>query len=57
MLYNTIQSMKKKVKKEGRIEGRVDGIAEIVLEMQKNGLPLEMIAQYTSMTIEKLQKL
>ena len=53
MLYNTIQSMKKKIKKEGRIEGRV----EVVLEMQKNGLPLEMIAKYTSMTVEKLQKL
>jgi predicted transposase/invertase (TIGR01784 family) len=64
-----IASAENKGKLEGKIEGKIEGIKEginkgkiegkieDVLSMYKDGLPLNKVAQYTSLPIEEIQKI
>lgn len=41
----------------GRAEGREEGIIENAKAMLKDNLPIEKIAQYTNLSIEKIEEL
>jgi predicted transposase/invertase (TIGR01784 family) len=40
---------------EGKIEGKIEGKSEIALNLIKDGLSDDKIAQYTGLDIEKIQ--
>ena len=62
---NTFNSAEKKAAEKGRAEGlaegRAEGRAEEKLEIAKNmkadGQPLDLIAKFTGLTIEEIEKL
>ena len=43
-------------KEEGRKEGRKEGIETMALRMRDDGMPLEVIAKYTGLSVEEIQK-
>ena len=53
---NAINTAKKDAKEEGRAEGRAEGKAEANMDtarkMKADGMPAELIAKYTSLSIE-----
>jgi predicted transposase/invertase (TIGR01784 family) len=65
MLTTTLQNIREKGIQEGRQEGRQEGIqegrqegkVEVVLSMDKNGVPVDKIALYTSLTEEKIREI
>ena len=44
-------------KEEGRKEGRKEGIETMALRMRDDGMPLEVIAKYTGLSVEEIQNL
>lgn len=44
-------------KEEGRKEGRKEGIETMALRMREDGMPLEVIAKYTGLSVEEIQNL
>ena len=42
---------------EGRLEGRAEERAEIVKEMLADGMPVEIIAKYTKLSLEEIEAL
>ena len=44
-------------KMEGRAEGRMESQVESALEMLKDGVALEKIAQYTKLSLSKIKEL
>ena len=62
---NAINTAKKDAKEEGRAEGRAEGLAEgeakanmdNARKMKADGMPTELIAKYTGLTIEEIEKL
>ena len=68
-INNAINTAKKEAKEEGRMEGREEGRMEGLAEgkakanmdnarkMKADGMPAELIAKYTSLSIEEIEKL
>lgn len=64
-INNAINTAKKEAKEEGREEGRMEGLAEgkakanmdNARKMKADGMPAELIAKYTSLSIEEIEKL
>ena len=62
---NTFNSAEKKAAEKGRAEGLAEGRAEgraeekleIAKNMKANGQPLDLIAKFTGLTIEEIEKL
>ena len=62
---NTFNSAEKKAAEKGRAEGRAEGHAEgraeekleIAKNMKADGQPLDLIAKFTGLTIEEIEKL
>jgi predicted transposase/invertase (TIGR01784 family) len=55
---NAINTAKKDAKEEGRAEGRAEGKAKANMDnarkMKADGMPAELIAKYTSLSIEEI---
>jgi predicted transposase/invertase (TIGR01784 family) len=45
------------IREKGIQEGRQEGKVEVVLSMDKNGVPVDKIALYTSLTEEKIREI
>ena len=64
-INNAINTAKKEAKEEGREEGRMEGLAEgeakanmdNARKMKADGMTAELIAKYTSLSIEEIEKL
>ena len=64
-INNAINTAKKEAKEEGREEGRMEGLAEgkakanmdNARKMKADGMPAELIAKYTSLSIEEIENL
>ena len=51
--YNQLEYARKKGREEGRVEGR----REIVINMLRNGLPVQTICDCTGLSAEEITKL
>ena len=54
---NIINSTAERERAEGRLEGRAEERAEIVKEMLADGMPVEIIAKYTKLSVEEIEAL
>jgi predicted transposase/invertase (TIGR01784 family) len=45
------------IREKGIQEGRQEGKVEVVLSMDKNGVPVDKIALYTGLTEEKIREI
>ena len=60
-LGNVLNTAKEEGRKEGRKEGIEEGekrkSMEMALRMREDGMPLEVIAKYTGLSVEEIQNL
>ncbi len=60
-IVNAINTAKKEAKEEGLAEGRVEGERDKALEsarrMKADGMPAELIAKYTGLTLDVVNSL
>ena len=54
---NAINTAKKEGKEEGRAEGKAEANMDNARKMKADGMPTELIAKYTGLTIEEIEKL
>ena len=54
---NAINTAKKEGKEEGRAEGKAEANIDNARKMKADGMPTELIAKYTGLTIEEIEKL
>ena len=50
-----MKDLKVRFKKEGKLEGKLEEKKEIVINMIKNNLPIETIANCTNLTLEEVE--
>lgn len=55
--YRDNYSVIETAKREGKQEGKSEGMIDVAREMKKDGHPVEMIAKYTKLSKEQIEKL
>ena len=59
--YSTMKTAHKKGKEEGREEGRAEGEHNMAIEtarkMKADGMPVDVIAKYTDLSVEEIEAL
>ena len=54
--YSVIKTAERKGEMKGREEGRKEGQKEIARKMKADGLPNEVVAKYTGLTIDEISE-
>jgi len=54
--YSVIKTAERKGEMKGREEGRKEGQREIALKMKADGLPNEVVAKYTGLSVDEISE-